>query len=136
MCDREGIYEAIKTINSRSYQDCILECTKTPDCLSVNFKHTSSECRLQSSLGAGITPQQSSTQHLAYQTEPPPIDAQDELTTACPTKCPDGDGQTYTSIYGEKFLINCGVRHGTAPIGKDKAESFKDCMDTCAYVTP
>lgn len=43
---------------------------------------------------------------------------------------------TYSSKYGEAFIMNCGKRHGTVSMGHDTAQDFRECMDKCAALVP
>jgi len=119
-------------------------CAKTDACNSVQFvAHVRSgseplhQCKLSKEGGFSSGVCGATDMHnYAYLIDPPVVESPDSATILCSTECPFANGQQYTTVVGEAFHIDCGSRHGTKPIYKDRKSSLKDCMDACGKLLP
>ncbi|KAG9233630.1 GLEYA domain-containing protein, partial [Amylocarpus encephaloides] len=126
----------IQVTTAKSFQECIDKCSQETACNSVNYVPASSLCSLLSSTGAATVSEASPAQNYAYKVDPPTRPAKDENLVVCSTSCPSANGQSYSSVFGETFRINCGKRHGTEYLKIDRQATLKDCMDSCASYIP
>ncbi|KAH6680620.1 hypothetical protein B0J14DRAFT_531980 [Halenospora varia] len=133
--------ELIRSEKAETFGECMDLCAAEAGCVSVDFvartgDHVLKTCDLYL-IGEGcVLIEYLESVDMAYTIDPPEEDQPDEATLACAFDCPFGNGMIFDSQFGERFHIDCGMRHGSVVIFKDTQESLKDCMDACAALTP
>ncbi|KAK3940416.1 hypothetical protein QBC46DRAFT_385330 [Diplogelasinospora grovesii] len=137
-CCTHGASTTIRTLVTQDFRECMNECSKTDGCNSVQFVaheraneplHT---CKLSKEGGYSSAVCGATDMHTyAFLIDPPAIEAPSSAAVACSTECPFANGQQFVTATGEAFHMDCGMRHGTTPIYRDRQATFKDCVQAC-----
>ncbi|TEY57712.1 hypothetical protein BOTCAL_0207g00040 [Botryotinia calthae] len=53
----------------------------------------------------------------------------------CSTECPYANGQQHVTAVGEAFRMDCGMRHGTAPIYMNRQNTLRECIEGCGKLS-
>lgn len=138
-CCTHGAQTVIKTIVAADFGECMDECSKTDRCSSVQFVTNNAiasepyhTCKLSEDGGYSSVACGSNDVHsYAFVVDPPAIDSPDSAGVLCSTECPFANGQLYVSAVGESFHMDCGQRHGTQVIYRDRQPSLKTCIEAC-----
>ena len=138
-CCTHGAQTVIKTIVAADFGECMDECSKTDRCSSVQFVTNNAiasepyhTCKLSEDGGYSSVACGSNDVHsYAFVVDPPVIDSPDSAGVLCSTECPFANGQLYVSAVGESFHMDCGQRHGTQVIYRDRQPSLKTCIEAC-----
>jgi hypothetical protein len=129
----------IKSFIAADFGACMDECSKTDRCSSVQFVahgglpndpyHT---CKLSEEGGFSATVCGVEDMHsYAFVVDPPAIESPDSAGVLCSTECPFAHRQLFVSSVGESFIMDCGKRHGTQVIYRDRQPSLKTCIEAC-----
>ncbi|ETS76575.1 hypothetical protein PFICI_11962 [Pestalotiopsis fici W106-1] len=119
------------------FRHCMNTCAQTKDCNSVQYlAHRGDDktrtCAL--STEGGFTKASCGAEDMhqyAYVIDAPAIEPIIFPSLKCTTECPFSNGQLFKSFYGESFLIDCGMRHGTQPFYKDHKSTLRSCINAC-----
>ncbi|KMU90602.1 hypothetical protein CIHG_08318 [Coccidioides immitis H538.4] len=128
----------IATVHTSGYDDCINRCSETDNCNGFQYIYGDSgnertgDCRLYSSAMFSTQKCGNTLHDWAFLTDPPVIEAKQEVQLACSTKCPDADGQLYKAKNKQVFHMDCQKRHGTAWFHKTEKDTLKACINSCA----
>ncbi|KAH6840596.1 hypothetical protein B0I37DRAFT_357472 [Chaetomium sp. MPI-CAGE-AT-0009] len=137
-CCTHGATTVIKTLVTADFGECMDECSKTDRCSSVKFlAHAESwsepyhTCVLSEDGGYSSAACGGDVHSYAFVVDPPAIETPDSAGVLCSTECPFAHNQLYVSSVGESFRMDCGKRHGTQVIYRDRQPSLKTCMEAC-----
>lgn len=137
-CCTHGASTVIKTIVTADFGECMDECSRTDLCSSVKFlAHEESwseplhTCTLSKDGGYSSGACGGDVHSYAFVIDPPAIESPDSAGVLCSTECPFAHGQLYVSSVGESFHMDCGQRHGTQVIFRDRQPSLKTCIEAC-----
>jgi hypothetical protein len=137
-CCTHGARTTIKTLVTADFGECMDECSKTDRCSSVKFLANAASwsepyhtCTLSEDGGYSTGTCGGDVHSYAFVIDPPAIDSPDSAGVLCSTECPFAHGQLYVSSVGESFHMDCGQRHGTQVMYRDRQPSLKTCIEAC-----
>jgi len=116
-----------------TFQQCLDKCADEPTCFSLDYMIAGRDCYLkEASTIANDNTDVLIDYNYASKIDPPTFQQSSDRIQRCSTKCPDADGQTYDTIFGETYRMFCGRRHATPYIKVDKQANLTECIDACA----
>ncbi|KAF7956992.1 hypothetical protein EAE96_004314 [Botrytis aclada] len=141
-CCTHGSSTVLETFIAKDFKDCMNACAETETCNSVIFvkrEYSGTEpvnqCKLSAPGGYSEAKCGDDMHSYASFIDPPPIESPNSATIMCSTECPYANGQQHVTAVGEAFRMDCGMRHGTAPIYMNRQNTLKECIEGCGKLS-